>query len=820
MPSAEALGRTAESNEQAKKPKILSEKEVLNDDSAKFQRLNFLIEKSSAYASFLAKKIEKQKVDRIKRTERKERKAKRQLTLFESASRTSERISTRSGGKENSTIPKTRPDSKTTKKKESNLNKKVNLDEQNIELNETHKKTPEPEENKTTLSQPKSIVGTMKKYQLEGMDWLISLYENGLNGILADEMGLGKTLQTIAFLTFLREQNVFGPFLIVCPLSTLGNWVSEFKKFTPSNPVLLYHGLPEERTLLRKRNLNQDLGPKFPIIITTYEIVMRDSKYLKHFAWKYIVVDEGHRLKNLNCQLIKELKLYQSANRLLLTGTPLQNKLSELWSLLNFLLPDIFDDLDMFQEWFNFDDISNEDGRNKIINQETTNKIISKLHHILQPFLLRRLKSEVEFDLPPKREYIITCPMTVTQSQYYNSALKNDIRGFLEKKFAENMGNKQDSGTENKNPVPEPKNLNNSKRKAKQKAVEKIIKKIKLEDDSDFEFSSQENSDTDATKVIAQSNNNTSIIKRKMVNMNLKYKLMQLRKISNHPFLFDFPLINPADPESDYRIDESLVRSSGKLLVLDRLIPHLIKNGHRALLFSQMTKMIDILEYYLNFRKYKFCRIDGSVAHDERRRQINAFNIDPKINLFLLSTRAGGLGINLTGADTVIIIDSDWNPQMDLQAMDRVHRIGQTRPVIVYRLATANSIDEYIQLRANSKRKLEKIVIYQKQFKGIATLINAENTENVSGDQDNKKSIDSFKSSFTNSNISLDELTEILLNDKMDKVDHDLVKIAEEVDSIPLDKPIPRELIISDENLRTITDRSPEAYNNAYSTSK
>jgi ATP-dependent DNA helicase len=196
--------------------------------------------------------------------------------------------------------------------------------------------------------------GVLRDYQLAGVEWLISLWENGLNGILADEMGLGKTLQTIGFIAHLKSMQVAGPYLIVTPLSTLANWVNEFKRFAPSINVLLYHGSKEERQHMinRKMPKKKETNADFPVIVTSYEIVMNDRKFLQRYHWKYIVVDEGHRLKNMNCRLIKELKTYSSANRLLLTGTPLQNNLAELWSLLNFLLPDIFDDLDMFQSWF------------------------------------------------------------------------------------------------------------------------------------------------------------------------------------------------------------------------------------------------------------------------------------------------------------------------------------------------------------------------------------------------------------------------------------------------------------------------------------
>ncbi|KAJ1936036.1 putative ATPase, partial [Linderina pennispora] len=267
------------------------------------------------------------------------------------------------------------------------------------------------------------------------MEWMASLYENGLNGILADEMGLGKTLQTIAFLSYLRERRVYGPFLVLCPLSTLRNWISEFVRFTPSTPVLMYHGTPDERRKLRKDKLHK-LDTSFPVVVTTYEMAMRDRLALQRFAWKYIIIDEGHRIKNMNCKLIRDLKMYQSANRLLLTGTPLQNSLAELWALLNFLLPEIFDDLDSFQAWFDFNDINEREGRDRIISEETQNNVVSKLHHILQPFLLRRLKADVEKFLPPKREYLIACPMAPVQYEYYQAVRGPNLREFLQNRLS------------------------------------------------------------------------------------------------------------------------------------------------------------------------------------------------------------------------------------------------------------------------------------------------------------------------------------------------------------------------------------------------
>ena len=260
----------------------------------------------------------------------------------------------------------------------------------------------------------------MRSYQLEGYEWMATLWENG---ILADEMGLGKTIQSVALFCHLYEMGVTGPFLVVAPLSTVPNWVNEFKRFAPTVPVVLYHGTANERLELRselkKSYPSAELDGKIMnnVVVTSYEIAMNDRAAFSSILWRYIVVDEGHRLKNTNCRLIKELKQYHSANRLLLTGTPLQNNLSELWSLLNFLLPEIFDDLRVFESWFDAKDLhENQDELVRITAQEQKNSILSTLHQILTPFLLRRVKSDVDLQIPPKKEVMVYCPMTTRQS--------------------------------------------------------------------------------------------------------------------------------------------------------------------------------------------------------------------------------------------------------------------------------------------------------------------------------------------------------------------------------------------------------------------
>ena len=489
------------------------------------------------------------------------------------------------------------------------------------------------------LPQPKLVTGgTMRPYQLVGVHWMVGLYENGLNGILGDEMGLGKTVQSIALLAHLREREVAGPFLVVGPLSTLQNWQNEFRRWAPSIDAIIYHGSKEERAALRGEHWRskKDAGSSYPVMITSYEIVIRDISQLRNLGWKFVIIDEGHRLKNLNCRLIKELKTLcnvggpSSCNRLLLTGTPLQNNLTELWSLLNFLLPEIFDDLESFEAWFDFD-FSKENNEERVMQGEMQHSVVTKLHQILRPFLLRRLKQDVELMIPKKSEYILFASLSDWQRDLYQSILNKEAL----------------------DPNGKPAYMNNI--------------------------------------------------------------MMQLRKCCNHPYLFEWPVGN----DGEDAIDEILIESSGKLLLLDRLMKRLIPEGHKVLIFSQMTRMLDVLESYLELRNYEYRRLDGTVAAADRIQAMNEFQSNRNVDVFLLSTRAGGLGVNLTAADTCIIFDSDWNPHMDLQAQDRCHRIGQTNKVVVYRLATAGTVEEKVLAKATQKLKLEQLVVSRGKFKEI-----------------------------------------------------------------------------------------------------
>ncbi|XP_065873619.1 ATP-dependent DNA helicase DDM1 isoform X2 [Euphorbia lathyris] len=482
--------------------------------------------------------------------------------------------------------------------------------------------------------------GKLKSYQIKGVKWLISLWQNGLNGILADQMGLGKTIQTIGFLAHLKGNQLDGPYLVIAPLSTLSNWVNEISRFAPSLNSIIYHGDKRVRNDIRRKYMPRSIGPKFPIVITSYEIALSDArKFLRHYNWKYVVIDEGHRLKNTKCKLLKELKLIPMENKLLLTGTPLQNNLAELWSLLNFILPDIFQSHEEFESWFNFSGKTNNNEALSVEQEEKRrSQVVAKLHGILRPFLLRRLKADVEQMLPRKKEIILYATLTEYQKNFQDHLVNKTLENHL-------------------------------------------------------------------IETVSTAHRG---MKGKLNNL-----MIQLRKNCNHPDLLE----SAFDGSYFYPPVDQIVEQCGKFKLLDRLLNRLFALKHKVLIFSQWTKVLDVMDYYFSERGFDVCRIDGSVKLDERRRQIAEFNdVDSNLRIFLLSTRAGGLGINLTAADTCILYDSDWNPQMDLQAMDRCHRIGQTKPVHVYRLATAQSVEGRILKRAFSKLKLEHVVIGKGQF--------------------------------------------------------------------------------------------------------
>lgn len=755
--------------ERERQADIDSGKELLDK---KFQQLEFLMNKSKLYATVMLAQMQRQEDEEKARDEKTHGQASKREKRAEQFAAETQRRATRasagSGGSEpahRDAAPKkgrgrpkkVAPDTKISSyfKKEDLQSRtdKAGVAEALKEAADEVKAGDIGVQNLRSARQPKLVTGgVMRSYQLEGLEWLLSLYENGINGILADEMGLGKTIQTIALLAHLWEMKSYGPFLIAAPLSTTSNWVEEFKRWAPSIPVILYHGDKTERARLRKTQLKHPGTDQFPVVVTSYEICMNDRKYLTGFGWQFIIIDEGHRIKNLDCRLIRELQSYQSANRLLITGTPLQNNLAELWSLLHFLLPTVFDKLSTFESWFDFSGLKDKASFEQLLSEERQQYLVKSLHAVLKPFLLRRVKTDVETLMPKKREYVLFAPLTPMQRELYQAILDGTSRSYLEEKAVERLSIGTTSGTAT--PLSVRSNNGSLKRKALSSGVSTPNKsartsregtpastiskrgrgrpKKNYEEVSDRKFfadlvaqgseaaedeDEELDSETEEEKIRAAT---FEIAKRQLGQKKLGNPIMQLRLCCNSPYNFFNPFLT-AETEgsetfaSETEPDESLVTASGKMLLLDSLLPELLHRGHKVLIFSQFTTTLDLLGQYLDLRGWLYARIDGSVAQTDRQAQIRSFNSPSRTkdatNVFLLSTRAGGQGINLATADTVILFDSDWNPQQDLQAMDRAHRIGQTRNVIVYRFATRNTIEQKLLESAEAKRRLEKLVI-------------------------------------------------------------------------------------------------------------
>ena len=750
---------------------------------------------------------------------------------------------------------------------------------------------------------PKSFMGDLKEYQLKGLRWLDNLFEQGINGILADEMGLGKTIQAIAFLAHLSEdKNNWGPFLVIAPNATLYNWQQEFNRFCPALKVLPYWGPLKERKTLRKFFNSSQLYVKnsaFHVCITSYQLIVCDEKVFHKVNWNYMILDEAQAIKNIASQRWNTLLSFNCRNRLLLSGTPIQNSMSELWALLHFIMPNLFDSHEQFQEWFSKDIEAHSQEKGEL-NQEQ----LKRLHQILKPFMLRRVKKDVEHEIGPKKEYEILCYMTEKQKILYNSIKQklNNISDLFKSTdsklkvtnlmnlviqfrkvcnhpelFERNIGKvpftfkelvNGDGGSVftilngeqylriNEYPAINyiiPKmiyDLCNEQYNLKKLVPKKLIlcddinisnlyneensnyslfnifhllelnlyqiKQILTQDEfitelflynyfqkkkllnlyyTSHEFNQKIN--LFITKNLFLSQNDFKIFsekselppliinsilsrkgylnhklithkyyipkaisfcpllicsnKRSYINQQeIKYNLLlnkilyginfsqynktlnlkissTTREILSSENISNLNLENGLMTPLFYKQEgytqlelpsfDRLISDCAKLKKLDELLKKLIVENHRVLIFCQMTRMLDILEEYMSKKKYTYFRMDGSTQIADRRDMINEFQTNPKIFAFLLSTRAGGLGVNLTGADTVIFYDNDWNPTMDAQATDRAHRIGQTKEVSVYRLITANTIEERVVKRARQKQNVQATVYSGGAFK-------------------------------------------------------------------------------------------------------
>ncbi|XP_039027566.1 probable helicase CHR10 isoform X1 [Hibiscus syriacus] len=484
------------------------------------------------------------------------------------------------------------------------------------------------------------VTATLKPHQVEGVSWLIRRYVLGVNVVLGDEMGLGKTLQAISFLSYLKlHRKSPGPFLVLCPLSVTDGWVSEIVKFAPKLEVLRYVGEKEIRRSLRKtiykhvkdKPSTTDLSLPFDVLLTTYDIALKDQNFLSQIPWHYAVIDEAQRLKNPSSVLYNVLNdRFLMPRRLLMTGTPVQNNLTELWALMHFCMPSVFGTLNQFLSLFKeAGDISSD-------STSKSKELFKSLKYILQAFMLRRTKSKLiesgNLVLPSLTEITVLAPLISLQKKVYTSILRKEL-----------------------------------------------------------------------PKLLALSSGSSS-------HQSLQNIVIQLRKACSHPYLF--PGIEP----EPYEEGEHLVQASGKLMILDQLLQKLYDSGHRVLLFAQMTHTLDILQDFLELRKYSYERLDGSIRAEERFAAIRNFSKRSESDqnaafLFLISTRAGGVGLNLVTADTVIFYEQDWNPQVDKQALQRAHRIGQMNHVLSINLVTEHSVEQVIMRRAERKLQLSHNVV-------------------------------------------------------------------------------------------------------------
>uniref|UniRef100_A0AAX7SXC1 Chromatin-remodeling ATPase INO80 n=1 Tax=Astatotilapia calliptera TaxID=8154 RepID=A0AAX7SXC1_ASTCA len=720
------------------------------------------------------------------------------------------------------------------------------------------------------IPQPTIFNGKLKGYQLKGMNWLANLYEQGINGILADEMGLGKTVQSIALLAHLAERdNIWGPFLIISPASTLNNWHQEFTRFVPKFKVLPYWGNPHDRKVIRKfwsqKTLYTQNAP-FHVVITSYQLVVQDVKYFQRVKWQYMVLDEAQALKSSTSVRWKILLQFQCRNRLLLTGTPIQNTMAELWALLHFIMPTLFDSHEEFNEWFSKDIESHAENKSAIDENQ-----LSRLHMILKPFMLRRIKKDVENELSDKVEeprfncssrvevlyknqsiyrllrmllcnhpdlferqetrspfhmslkpyvmckflyrhglihtdnqtrkkllQVLLSPFSPNHIQQSLFHRKGDDKGscfsflrfidvspaelsnlilqgtlvrwlalFLSLKAAYRLHHQrlfdlEEQGQEEclsrkdlilwlNRPISFP-NMHNSPvlqdfvfTASRPGVVGHTDVKVHCRKLGTFTIQSCQPT-LPPKFLLAATPRVTAVPMERYCNDRSAEYEWQVTRSGGGPIFKQCFLYGSPELASEWRVranafhpqcpggvmalyprhgwsfiripdKESLITESGKLHTLDILLSRLKAQGHRVLIYSQMTRMIDLLEEYMVYRKHTYMRLDGSSKISERRDMVADFQSRTDIFVFLLSTRAGGLGINLTAADTVIFYDSDWNPTVDQQAMDRAHRLGQTKQVTVYRLICQGTIEERILQRAKEKSEIQRVVISGGNFK-------------------------------------------------------------------------------------------------------
>ena len=756
------------------------------------------------------------------------------------------------------------PNTRTTDTRTSEIDSVSSVEPHQNSRQVTQSATPQPT-SKTRTPIPFLLRGTLREYQHDGLDWLAGQYAANTNGILADEMGLGKTIQTIALLAHLAcEHEVWGPHLVIVPTSVMLNWEMEFKKWCPGFKILTYYGTQEER---KRKRLGWRSEDAWNVCITSYQLVIQDQQVFKRRRWHYMILDEAHNIKNFQSQRWQTMLTFNTRARLLLTGTPLQNNLTELWSLLYFLAPpDMaasdgkpggFTNLKDFQDWFKKpSDQILEHGRDQM--DDESRAIIAKLHQVLRPYLLRRLKADVEKQMPGKYEHVEFCRLSKRQRELYDSFLsREDTRGtlasgnylsiinclmqlrkvcnhpdlFLDRPIMTSFPMEKSAITDfeikellvrrrllSEDPMTKASlkflNLVPADHERLSEAVTArsamLNAQRKLMDLREAQRARAQNALTNLDPSTAKSNlvylesasrwgrfeelqhcvylnalrrqqkpiYGTQLVELLTFGVNDR-PLQPQPKRRNHMLTWlhnnsptltamvptitsrslelkttiqKFACVTPpviardmtslvltpkgvntfrngvrdsnTDPFHEARMrlsiqfpDKRLLQyDCGKLQTLAKLLRKLQAGGHRALIFTQMTKVLDILEQFLNIHGHKYLRLDGSTKIEQRQILTDRFNNDTRILAFILSSRSGGLGINLTGADTVIFYDLDWNPAMDKQCQDRCHRIGQTRDVHIYRLVSEHTIEANILRKANQKRMLDDVVIQEGEF--------------------------------------------------------------------------------------------------------
>ncbi|OEU20173.1 SNF2_N-domain-containing protein, partial [Fragilariopsis cylindrus CCMP1102] len=666
----------------------------------------------------------------------------------------------------------------------------------------------------------------LRKYQQVGLNWLVSLQSRRLNGILADEMGLGKTLQTISLLAYLAAyKGIWGPHLVIVPTSVIINWETELKRFCPGFKVLTYYGSAKRRKELRTGWTKSNW---YHVVITSYQLAVQDAFAFKRKKWYYLILDEAQNIKNFQSQRWQTLINFNTQRRLLLTGTPLQNSLMELWSLLHFLMPYIFKSRKEFSYWFS------NPMNNMIEGGNRNDDVIKRLHGIIRPFVLRRLKKDVETQMPGKFEHIVKCQLSRRQMTLYEEFLSRSSTRKALKKGGNFMGmmtvlmqlrkvcNHPDLFEPRSVitpfilpsiPISVPRCVCEVQKdrdfvdsisvallqplwcgSSGLPSIGAALRHNQIESDGlkslcgeykpteILEFNDDGNCPTELQTLIAEiykARNDEqvsrtefhNIVNRRRCGASVFPYSSQLLNIIEtesidmeqtiEKFVFRVPPAGGRAPKLDNGIPETQGESglskdveamllepleevlepyrkararlssffpdkkliqydAGKLQALAPLLRKLKEGAHRCLIFTQMSKVLDVLEAFLSMNGHTYLRLDGSTGVDRRQRYMDRFNNDTKIFCFILSTRSGGMGINLTGADTVIFYDSDWNPAMDAQAQDRAHRIGQTRDVHIYRLITEHSIEENILIKAQKKKNLDILVMDQGQFDASA----------------------------------------------------------------------------------------------------